>query len=93
MKMNANNIEQEFRDRYVKQLTAWIVFHRMVVELDKMDDYYDTEAILVKMDIPSIIKVVNNLYETDKEGLDKLYDQSIEEIEHLKALVNRVGGQ
>ena len=55
-------------------------------------NYFDGEAVVVKMDIPSVLKVVQHLYETDKESLDKLYFQSIDEISHLKDLVNRAGG-
>ena len=85
------SLEQEFSHRYIKDLTSWIVFHRTIYELYKSGDtklYVDAEAVLVKLDIPSILKVVKNLYETDRAGLDKLYEQSIKEIDHLKEMIN-----
>ena len=88
------NVEQEFTERYVKTLTTWILFHRVVQDLCKMangKNYFDAEAALVKMDIPSALKVVKHLYETDRAGLDKLYTQGVTEIEHLKELVNKQG--
>lgn len=98
MKMNNGNeksLEQEFKEKYIKDLTSWILFHRMMYELSTTGydmNYFDGEAVVVKMDIPSVLKVVQHLYETDKESLDKLYFQSVDEISHLKDLVNRMGG-
>ena len=85
------SIEQEFTERYIKTLTTWVLFHRMVYELSTTGydmNYFDGEAIVVKMDMPSVLKVVKNLYETDRAGLDKLYNKAVDEIEHLKELVN-----
>ena len=88
------SVEEEFKERYIKTITTWILFHRMVHELCGLangTNYFDAEAVLVKMDMPSTLNVVKNLYETDKAGLDKLYNQGVKEIEQLKKLVNQQG--
>lgn len=90
-----NNIEQELKEKYIKDLTAWVVFHRLMYEMSTTGydmNFYDGEATVLKMDIPSVLEVIKQLYETDKENLDKLYFQSMDEISHLKELVNRAGG-
>ena len=85
------SIEQEFTERYVKTLTTWILFHRLVYELSTTGydmNYFDGEAAIMKMDMQSVLMVVRNLYETDRAGLDKLYNKAVDEIEHLKELAN-----
>lgn len=88
------SLESEFSQRYIKTLTTWIVFHRMIYDMITKNDeinYYDAEAALVKMDMPSVLKVVKKLYETDRAGLDKLYEKGVNEIEYLKELANIKG--
>lgn len=84
------NLESEFTERYIKTLTTWILYHRLVIEFSTIScdmNYYDTEGLLVKLNVPSVLKVVKHLYETDRAGLDKLYEQGVDEIEHLKELI------
>lgn len=89
MKMQ-DNLEQETKEKYIKSIANWVLFHRTMYEVSQLENpYWDLEGMMTKMNVPAVVETIERLYETDRQGLDKVYSMYIEEIEHIKELVNK----